>query len=406
MQSRHAVACIALASLVACSSPDADPVREARPAAAPRNQTAAQPAVAEPETLGFVVSAWRDEIPAVSPEDCPDGFNVTELEYFEIDEKKLHEEIEAKGIQGGQDAIFPPNACRNPTAQPDPGFKTFDAEIPVAGLDLDGVTSKRDADSPCAHQDFESPTGQSGIDNQHWRLYGCTKGYQPGGLMDRMYRSGNFTREGVPILFEIRDVDDRQNDDHVEVRIFSSADHNQRDGTGEILRDASMRVHDDPRYHSDTTTGRIQNGVLTTDPVDVRIRFEQQVVQGEFYYRDLRVRADLHPDGRLTGLLGLYWDAENMFRVSNDHSGNGRHTGRGAAIARGYMCAGVYHAAFRLADGHPDPETGRCTSVSAAIHFEAVPAFVIGADPEDTDSPTAQTARGHDRPDPQADSRG
>ena len=47
------------------------------------------------------------------------------------------------------------------------------------------------------------------------------------------------------------------------------------------------------------------------------------------------------------------------------------------------MCAGMYHAIQQVADGHPDPETGRCTSVSSAIHFEAVPAFVLegeGAD--------------------------
>jgi hypothetical protein len=41
------------------------------------------------------------------------------------------------------------------------------------------------------------------------------------------------------------------------------------------------------------------------------------------------------------------------------------------------MCAGIYHAMRRVADGHPDPQTGACTSISAAIHFEAVPAFVI-----------------------------
>ena len=56
-----------------------------------------------------------------------------------------------------------------------------------------------------------------------------------------------------------------------------------------------------------------------------------------------------------------------------------RHTGRGASDALGYMCAGMYHALPRVADGRPDPETGACTSISTACHFESTPAFVIDA---------------------------
>ncbi|MBW1886249.1 MAG: hypothetical protein JRJ58_22175 [Deltaproteobacteria bacterium] len=33
--------------------------------------------------------------------------------------------------------------------------------------------------------------------------------------------------------------------------------------------------------------------------------------------------------------------------------------------------------ACRVADGHPDPENGQCTSISTAILFEAVPAFLL-----------------------------
>ena len=66
-----------------------------------------------------------------------------------------------------------------------------------------------------------------------------------------------------------------------------------------------------------------------------------------------------------------------MFRLRNDHRTRNRHTGRGASDALGYMCAGMYHALRRVADGNPDPETGACTSVSTAYHFEATPAFII-----------------------------
>ncbi|MBW1882909.1 MAG: hypothetical protein JRJ58_05240, partial [Deltaproteobacteria bacterium] len=63
--------------------------------------------------------------------------------------------------------------------------------------------------------------------------------------------------------------------------------------------------------------------------------------------------------------------------VLNDQNIGDHPQGRNAANSRGFMCAGIYHAMPRVADGHPDPETGRCTSISTAIHFEAVPAFLI-----------------------------
>ena len=52
--------------------------------------------------------------------------------------------------------------------------------------------------------------------------------------------------------------------------------------------------------------------------------------------------------------------------------------------------AGLYHALHRLADGNPDPATGKCTSLSAAFPLEAVPAFVIH--PEGAASVPKQTA--------------
>ncbi len=66
-----------------------------------------------------------------------------------------------------------------------------------------------------------------------------------------------------------------------------------------------------------------------------------------------------------------------VFSTLNDQWIGDRPQRRNAAHARGCMCAGIYHAMRRVADGHPDSETGACTSVSTAIHFEAVPAFVI-----------------------------
>lgn len=330
------------------------------------------------ETWGFVVSMWRDEIPEVAPEHCPDGLNLNEREYFGIPRGAVREARERLGsLQAAEDEVFPPDACRDPLAQPDPGYFTFDADAPVAGLDLDGVVSQSSEGGQCVHDDFTSPDGLPGIDNQHWRLVGCTRGYQPDGQIQRGADSGSFIKEGIPILVEVSGVDDARDDDDVRVRFASSADIITLDAASGVVPWTSMDLYDDPQYVSEPTPGRIVGGLLTTDPVDVRLRYRQQVIDFEYYFRDLQVRAEVQADGGLKGVIGAYWDIDNMFRLRNDHRTRNRHTGRGASDALGYMCAGMYHALPRLADGHPDPETGACTSISTAYHFEAAPAFVI-----------------------------
>ena len=249
--------------------------------------------------------------------------------------------------------------------------------MPLAGLDLDGVDSTRSDGGQCAHDDFTNPGGERGIDNQHWRLLGCTRGFQPDGQIQRNADSGSFIKEGIPILLEVTGVHDARDDDDVRVRFASSADIVTLDAASRAVPWTSMDLYEDPEYVSEPTRGRIVDGVLTTEPVDVRLRYRQQVIDFEYYFRGLQVRAEVLPDGGLQGMIGAYWDIDNMFRLRNDHRTRNRHTGRGASDALGYMCAGMYHALRRVADGHPDPETGACTSVSTAYHFEATPAFVI-----------------------------
>ncbi len=376
--------------LFACeSTPPTGPATA--PPAAPEPIAAEAAAVAEPAkpvaagtadsgTLGFVISQWYDALPEVEPAQCPGGMNLPESEHFEIDMEAFKAGVKELGYREAQEKFFPPDACSNPTAQKDPGFETFDGDVILAGLDLDGVDSKKGDGSKCAHDDFRGPNGESGIDSQHWRLLGCTKAYQPDGQIDRLYKGGNFIKEGYPMLIELEGVDDPKNDDDVKVRIYSGADPVTLGSSGEVLRDLSMPVHEEPKYWSEPAPGRIENGILTTDPVDLRLRFKQQVIDGEFYYRDARMRAELLPDGRLKGVLGFYWDADNFYTVNNDHKIGEYHSGRIAAETRGYMCAGIYNAIPKIADGHPDPETGECTSISAQMHFEGTPAFVIRQD--------------------------
>lgn len=336
------------------------------------------------ETLGFVVSAWDHGFPHGNRPRCPDGVNPSEAQYYRVDVKRFRADVRTLGWDAANEKHFPPDACRDPDAQPDPGFKTLEVEGPVDGLDLDGVDSKKSDRASCAHDDFSGTDGTRGIDHQHWRLAGCTVGLQPFGARIREGRVGRkeqggmwITEEDHPILVEISGVDDRVSDPEIWVRFYSSADRIALDANGDVVPYLSLGVHPDEKYWSPRARGRIEDGVVTTEPIDLKLRFKQQVFDGERWHRDARLRARFNEAGRLAGVLGFYWDTDNFFRIHNDHQIDGNHTGRLLALARLYMCAGMHHALARLADGHPDPETGRCTSISSALRFEATPAFVI-----------------------------
>jgi hypothetical protein len=336
------------------------------------------------ETLGFVVSAWDHGFPHAARPNCPGGTNQSETQYYKVNVKQFRADVKTLGWAAANEKHFPPDACRDPRAQPDPGFKILDLEGPVDGLDLDGVDSKKRDRGRCAHDDFVGSDGTHGIDNQHWRLVGCIVGFQPFFAEIREGRMGRqrqgaiwIAEEDHPILVEISGVNDRTNDAEIWVRFFSSAERIGLDANGDVVPYLSLGVYPDEKYWSARARGRIENGVVTTEPIDLKLRFKQQVFDGERWFRDARLRAHFNEEGRLDGVLGFYWDTESFFRIHNDHQVDGNHTGRLLALARLYMCAGMYHALARLADGHPDPATGKCTSISSALRFQATPAFVI-----------------------------
>lgn len=50
---------------------------------------------------------------------------------------------------------------------------------------------------------------------------------------------------------------------------------------------------------------------------------------------------------------------------------------RGTASTANTDCASEYKTFVMMADGDPDPETGQCTTISAAHKIVGIPAFVV-----------------------------
>ncbi len=52
----------------------------------------------------------------------------------------------------------------------------------------------------------------------------------------------------------------------------------------------------------------------------------------------------------------------------------------GYARTARHTCTGTYYALHEMADGHRNPETGKCTSISSQYRLTAIPAFVVEAE--------------------------
>jgi hypothetical protein len=128
--------------------------------------------------------------------------------------------------------------------------------------------------------------------------------------------------------------------------------------------------------------GHIKDGVLTTDPADIRLA--QTWGQGgardirgnrsQYHYQKGRLQLEFQPDGTLRGFVGGY---RPIFDVIVSTSLGGA----GSALVAGIDCSAELAALRKYADGMRDPKTGKCTAVSSAMRIGAVPAFVTDLPP-------------------------
>jgi hypothetical protein len=293
------------------------------------------------------------------------------------------------------------NLCLKPElGAADPSYHTMDATNVIAfGIDLDGQNSKRNgqpAPQTCAHDDFAGANGLKGIDNQMLRVLGCDgagEQYAATNESGDLPRGENGVSEtmlqgGWGILISLRGVDNLQNDDSVEVGIYASADPIQLSSTKEPILNVTYAADQDPRFRAETH-GHIANGILTTDPVNVRFHW---LVAGMHLERPLdhaRIQGKFNADGALEGYLSGYTPVEAMYDINYGFRNAKNDAGEPIPPVRlsylavlgntvmGRTCHGAYAALNRLADGDRDSKTGRCSSISTQYWIRAIPAFVI-----------------------------
>ncbi len=246
--------------------------------------------------------------------------------------------------------------------------KTVQSKI-GPGIDLDGATAGQTAPGTCAHESFTSPTGEAGVDNQFFRAVACNTAWR-GASTGQGDFAGGFYFTTSPAVVLVRDVQSWTDDPHVEVIIAASRDKPMLDADQKTVPGSSMTVLDNPRYRN-VLNGRIEHGVLTTEPANLVLPYAWVGASGgELLLNHIRLRLRLMPDGGLQGQAGAYQPIDNALAVP--HVG-----GPGVASVAGLECASVRKTLRVLADGDRDPKTGQCASVSIGMNFGAAPAFVF-----------------------------
>jgi hypothetical protein len=258
----------------------------------------------------------------------------------------------------------------NPTLVKDLPLREVQSKV-AYGLNLDGTTDGRATANTCKHEKFTAADGAPvAVDNQLYRVYGCAVGWRKGGYIGE--RRSTEVRNQIlnRMLFEISDVDDERNDPEVVVTAYKGIDRIELDGAGNALSGTQQRI--DVRYtkYVTRTKGKIVDGVLTTEPVDQYMPLFQIQTPTERFVRGMRLQLKLTP----TGAEGLLAGYENLKQWWSSYVASYSRTSDTLAT---WDPPATYEAAHRLADGYPDPQTGKCTAISSAWRVTMVRSDIV-----------------------------
>ena len=312
-------------------------------------------------SIGYVMTLreWSIHRTPGAKEECPDGINDGEREQFKI---LYPDDGQQRSVLDTQ--LKWESETWHPKLTPEPyPYHQVKGKI-SKGLNLDG---KIDDD------DFTSPDGEKGIDNQLYRAIGCLAGYNnPQPYMTffegNAVRRNNFNRT----LIEVTEVDDLVNDPEVVVTTYRGRDSLLNDASGNnFLPGGTQRI--DARFGKEfvsTFKGKIEDGVLTTQPADLRlpltIAFDST---GVHVIKDARFRLKLTAD-YAQGLIGGYADVWSWYLQLN--SGWATHHQNYGQVSS----PSLWRLMNKLADALPD-ESGQNTAISAAIDVQFARTHVI-----------------------------
>lgn len=316
-------------------------------------------------TIGYVMTerVWAVYETKDGKEECPQGFNDGNREEFKkiFPDGKPRTVVETQLKREGEQ-------WHPETATYKLPHKEVQGKISY-GLNLDG---KVDAN------DFDSPEGEKGIDNQLYRANGCIGGYRKGGSFQDFENLFMKQSEDSRVLIELSGVDDLSNDNDVTITTYRGLENLLTDATGDAFVPGGTQRIDmrwGKRYISQAK-GKIVDGTLLSDPMDsLLIPWGRGVSYQYQVFRGARFSLKLTPQ-TAEGLLAGYADVDSYtLRKNEGWSTHHQSYGQFSSITQ-------RQAMNRLADGFPDPKTGKNTAISSAMRVKFTQVFIQRPDQE------------------------
>lgn len=235
------------------------------------------------------------------------------------------------------------------------------------GINLDGKVKDGD---------FVNPEGETGVDNNLFRVIGCARIYRgPDGAIfffaTKQTRDYTFNRT----MIEITEVDDLANDPDVSVTFYRGMDPLMQDASGALVV-AGGTQRPDLKFGKRLirrTKGKIENGTLLTDPIEsMMVPWEVfPPVPDYLLMKGARFSLRLTPE-RAEGVLAGYADVEKLYAHattwSTHHFSYGQHD-----------APRFYRELNKMADGYPDKD-GKMTAISSALQFNMIQVFIDHGD--------------------------
>ena len=331
------------------------------------------------EERSFVISWFTDANYFGGEEDCPDGLNLSSMDFYRRDLSRIglsQDRIEDllkdfPGEGGGGQPWVPlvttrgngtDNVYLHPTTAPDPGLRTVQGRF-AYGFNLDKKISGEDF--------IEPDTEQRGIDNQYYRALGCLRSFRglppPGRPAQSENNWDTVRHQMLAWLITVKAPSGFDQDGRVTVTIDRAVEPAIKAANGAIQSDMTYHADPDPRTRH-VLGGDFVDGVITTDAADISI-IADPFIMAVFNFTNARLRLKISTDGHLEGLVGGYlpW-REIWYSFANQ--------GHIKEYAASIDMPGLYYALRRLADGGPKNEDGIHPLISSAYRIEAAPAFV------------------------------
>lgn len=257
----------------------------------------------------------------------------------------------------GENVFYHPTVIKDPLP-----FRPVQGNTGI-GINLDGQSSAND---------FVSPTGEPGIDNQLYRVVGCLPGWRKGGMVEGIVISEIKASHKPRLLLEVSGVESQKNDSDVTVTVYRGLDAVEAGPDGKLIPFRSQRIDTrEGQRFIHTLKGKITDGVLTTEPADIRLpSYEQANMPGEYIIKDAQLQLELSDTGA-RGYVGGQFDIEHWYLMFAKTWG-----AHFIADVIGWSGPATYAALYQYADGHPDGQ-GKNTSISGAYIAEFAKTFVI-----------------------------